>query len=75
MRTHPVDKLLEQHCYKSAAGLLQLARFYVCTKIPLACVSTLYFLAPFPGFFVEAVFTFKNFTSEEICFLGAKKRL
>ena len=31
MRTHPVDKLLEQHCYKSAAGLLQLVRFYVCT--------------------------------------------
>jgi hypothetical protein len=30
VRTHPVDKLLEQHCYKSAAGLLQLARFYVC---------------------------------------------
>jgi uncharacterized membrane protein YcfT len=30
MRTHAVDKLLEQHCYKSAAGLLQLARFYVC---------------------------------------------
>jgi hypothetical protein len=39
MRTHPVDKLLEQHCYKSAAGLLQvttcayklqLVRFYVC---------------------------------------------
>ena len=29
MRTHPVDKLLEQHCYKSAAGLLQLMRFYV----------------------------------------------
>ena len=26
---HPVDKLLEQHCYKSAAGLLQLVRFYV----------------------------------------------
>ena len=24
MRTHPVDGLLEQHCYKSAAGLLQL---------------------------------------------------
>ena len=23
VRTHPVDKLLEQHCYKSAAGLLQ----------------------------------------------------
>ena len=31
MRTHPVDKLLEQHCYKSAAGLLQLVRFYVCS--------------------------------------------
>jgi hypothetical protein len=30
VRTHPVDKLLEQHCYKSAAGLLQLVRFYVC---------------------------------------------
>jgi hypothetical protein len=30
MRTNPVDKLLEQHCYKSAAGLLQLVRFYVC---------------------------------------------
>jgi hypothetical protein len=26
---HPVDKLLEQ--YKSAAGLLQLVRFYECT--------------------------------------------
>jgi hypothetical protein len=24
VRMHPVDKLLEQHCYKSAAGLLQL---------------------------------------------------
>ena len=34
MRTHPVDKLLEQHCYKSAAGLLQLVRFYVCRKDP-----------------------------------------
>jgi hypothetical protein len=29
VRTHPVDKLLEQHCNKSAAGLLQLVRFYV----------------------------------------------
>jgi hypothetical protein len=27
VRTHPVDKLLEQHCYKSAAGLLQIVRF------------------------------------------------
>ena len=25
---HPVEKLLEQHFYKSAAGLLQLARSY-----------------------------------------------
>jgi hypothetical protein len=24
VRTHSVDKFLEQHCYKSAAGLLQL---------------------------------------------------
>jgi hypothetical protein len=34
VRTHPVDKLLEQHCYKSAAGLLQLVRFtcvHVCS--------------------------------------------
>jgi hypothetical protein len=31
VRTHIVDKLLEQHCYKSAAGLLQLVRFHVCT--------------------------------------------
>ena len=30
MRTHPVDKLLEQHCHKSGASLLQLVRFYVC---------------------------------------------
>jgi hypothetical protein len=30
VRTHPVDKLLEQHCYKPAAGLLQLVRFCVC---------------------------------------------
>jgi hypothetical protein len=29
VRTHPVDKLLEQHCFKSATGLLQLVRFYV----------------------------------------------
>jgi hypothetical protein len=37
VRTHPVDKLLEQHCYKSeAAGLLQLVtlvRFYVCSSM------------------------------------------
>jgi hypothetical protein len=33
VRTHPVDKLLEQHCYKSAAGLLQLVRFYVCIVV------------------------------------------
>jgi hypothetical protein len=32
VRTHPVDKLLEQHCYKSAAaGLLQLVRSHVCS--------------------------------------------
>jgi hypothetical protein len=27
---HPDDKLLEQHCYKSAVALSQLARFYTC---------------------------------------------
>ena len=32
VRTHPIDKLLEQHCYKSAAGLLQLVHFYVCRR-------------------------------------------
>jgi hypothetical protein len=32
VRTHPVDKLLEQNCYKSAAGLLQLVRFYMCNS-------------------------------------------
>jgi hypothetical protein len=39
VRTHPVDKSLEQHCYKSAAGLLQLVRFYVCTVGELAFLS------------------------------------
>jgi uncharacterized membrane protein len=49
VRTHPVDKLLEHHCYKSAAGLLQLVRFYVCVvqtqttasycRIPLTLVE------------------------------------
>ena len=31
MRAHPVNKLLQQTCYKSAAGLLQVVCFYVCT--------------------------------------------
>ena len=39
MRTHPVGKLLEQHCYKSAAGLLQLVRFYVCIFIYLRLIN------------------------------------
>jgi hypothetical protein len=30
VRTHPVHKLLEQHCYKSAAGLLRLVPVYAC---------------------------------------------
>jgi hypothetical protein len=30
VRTHPVHKLLEQHCYKSAAGLLHLVPVYAC---------------------------------------------
>jgi hypothetical protein len=36
MWTHPVDKLLEQHCYKSAAGLLQHVHFYVCTRVKIS---------------------------------------
>jgi hypothetical protein len=40
--THPVDKLLEQYsCYKSAAGLLQLVRFYVCTVLQTHLVDML----------------------------------
>jgi hypothetical protein len=36
-----VDKLLEQYCYKSAVGLLQLVRFYVCScKLVFNCVPT-----------------------------------
>ena len=33
VRAYPVNKLLKQTCYKSAAGLLQVVRFYVCTSI------------------------------------------
>ena len=29
VRTHPVDKLLEQHCYKSVAGLSQLVVLHI----------------------------------------------
>ena len=42
VRTHPVDKLLEQHCYKSAAGLLQLVRFDVFTTAYLHFALSLY---------------------------------
>jgi hypothetical protein len=41
VRTHPVDKLLEQHCYKSAAGLLQLVRFRVSTTRLLSSTDLL----------------------------------
>jgi hypothetical protein len=34
VQTHPVEKLLEQHC-KSAAGWLQLVRFNVCRRLTL----------------------------------------
>jgi hypothetical protein len=46
VRTYPVDKLLEQYCYKSAAGLLQLVRFYVCRDgsfqlfLQMACIKS-----------------------------------
>jgi hypothetical protein len=40
VRTHPVDKLLEQHCYKFAVTLLQLVRFYVCkTTVSVIALS------------------------------------
>ena len=32
VRTHPVDKMMAQTCNKSAAGLLQLVRFYACNR-------------------------------------------
>ena len=34
MRAHPVNKLLQQTCYKSAASLLQVVHFYVCMLSP-----------------------------------------
>ena len=51
MRTHPVDTLLEQHCYKSAVGLLQLVRFYVCADVTTAIAI------------VTLAYTCKNLTS------------
>jgi hypothetical protein len=33
VRRHLVDKLLVQTCYKSAAGLLQVVRFYACIRL------------------------------------------
>jgi hypothetical protein len=54
VRTHPVDKLLEQHCYKSAAGLLQLVRFYQ------RCMPSPGFYPEISGFF-EAVGIFLGF--------------
>jgi hypothetical protein len=46
--TDPVDGLLEQHCYKSAAGLLQLVRFYVCRKSVHKPFNKLYSHCLFP---------------------------
>ena len=40
MRTHPVAKLLEQHCYKSAAGLLQLVRFLKLVRVLISDPSS-----------------------------------
>jgi hypothetical protein len=51
VRTHPVDTLLEQHCYKSAVGLLQLVRFYVCADVTTAIAI------------VTLAYTCKNLTS------------
>jgi hypothetical protein len=51
VRTHPVEKLLEQHCYKAAAGLLQLARLYtrknaqVVTGLQTSCYKSVHKLS------------------------------
>jgi hypothetical protein len=37
VRRHLVDKLLVQTCYKSAAGLLQVVRFYACSRRSATC--------------------------------------
>jgi hypothetical protein len=62
VRTHPVDKLLEQHCYKSAAGLLQLVRFYVCNSIDSLYIWTeVYFEQIIFGVaFIEYIFKYKT---------------
>jgi hypothetical protein len=77
VRTHPVDKLLEQHCYKSAAGLLQLVRIYVCTYKPRLHDShfgygTLKFWHADPRFLVrllrshDEIFALKNLGSARL---------
>ena len=54
VRAHPVNKSLQQTCYKSAAGLLQDVRFYVmqvCYKMCVICecLHRNVFLLDYPG--------------------------
>ena len=71
MQTHPVDKLLEQHCYKSAAGLLQLVRFYVCIIPEKTRYSTTLLGQPIHDKRGELVCT-KPFPSMPVCFWNDK---
>jgi hypothetical protein len=56
VRTHPVDKMLVQHCYKSAAGLLQLVRFYVCTTNVKLVANQVYFTVFWRKLFIGMFF-------------------
>jgi hypothetical protein len=49
VRRHLVDKLLVQTCYKSAAGLLQVVRFYACTVVPIEAFRKI-LTSSFPNF-------------------------
>ena len=60
MRTHPVDKLLEQHCYKSAASLLQFVRFYVCSFHQNRCCNIQYVDSITRGFTVVPIEAFRK---------------
>ena len=49
VRAHPVKKLLQQTCYKtfykSAAGLLQVVRFCVCSRCMYMLITNMHVLA------------------------------
>ena len=63
VRTHPVDKLLEQHCYKSAASLLQFVRFYVCNFHQNRCCNIQYVASIARGFKQHRLINFLDIKS------------